>query len=200
MFLRLFIILSFIFIQASMLAQGSLKGVVLFNDEPIPFVNLTLIGTNIGAATNLKGEFLIENIPEGEYNLTAKYLGYKSITKVVEVKNGETLQLELIMLKDMLGLNQVTVTANRGAEDRKTSTVIVSVLNKEQLERISANTFSDGIKYSPGIRSESNCQNCGFSQVRINGLPGAYSQILIDGRATFSALNSIYGLEQIPIK
>ncbi|MCK5742520.1 MAG: TonB-dependent receptor, partial [Chlorobi bacterium] len=37
-----------------------------------------------------------------------------------------------------------------------------------------------------------------FSEVRLNGLEGRYSQILIDGRATFSALNGVYGLDQIP--
>lgn len=43
-----------------------------------------------------------------------------------------------------------------------------------------------------------NCQNCGFQQVRINGLDGPYTQILIDSRPIFSALAGVYGLEQIP--
>ncbi|MFS6554203.1 TonB-dependent receptor plug domain-containing protein, partial [Parabacteroides distasonis] len=41
-------------------------------------------------------------------------------------------------------------------------------------------------------------QNCGFQQVRINGLEGPYTQILIDSRPIFSALSGVYGLEQIP--
>ena len=46
---------------------------------------------------------------------------------------------------------------------------------------------------------ETNCQNCGFSQLRMNGLGGAYSQILIDSRPVFSALTGFYGLEQMPV-
>jgi len=49
------------------------------------------------------------------------------------------------------------------------------------------------------LRVENNCQNCGFPQVRINGLEGPYSQILINSRPVISALSGVYGLEQIPV-
>ncbi|MFW5878784.1 MAG: TonB-dependent receptor plug domain-containing protein, partial [Myxococcota bacterium] len=45
---------------------------------------------------------------------------------------------------------------------------------------------------------ENNCQNCGFNQVRLNGLEGPFTQILIDGRPIVSTLAGVYGLEQIP--
>ena len=45
---------------------------------------------------------------------------------------------------------------------------------------------------------ETNCQNCGFTQVRLNGLEGAYTQILLNSRPVFSSLLGVYGLEQIP--
>ena len=56
----------------------------------------------------------------------------------------------------------------------------------------------EGLAFQPGLRTETYCHACGFSQVRINGLNGAYSQILIDNRPIFSALNGVYGLEQLP--
>jgi len=49
-----------------------------------------------------------------------------------------------------------------------------------------------------GVRVENNCQNCNFNQVRINGMEGKYSQILIDGLPIVSALAGVYVLEQIP--
>ena len=54
------------------------------------------------------------------------------------------------------------------------------------------------LNFQTGLRVESSCQNCGSPQVRINGLEGPYSQILIDSRPMFSALNGVYGLEHIP--
>ncbi len=58
--------------------------------------------------------------------------------------------------------------------------------------------FADGLNFQPGVRVENNCQNCGFQQVRINGLEGPYTQILVDSRPIFSAQTGVYGLEQIP--
>ena len=57
---------------------------------------------------------------------------------------------------------------------------------------------NEGLNFQPGVRVENNCQNCGFQQVRINGLDGPYTQILVDSRPIFSALTGVYGLEQIP--
>ena len=45
---------------------------------------------------------------------------------------------------------------------------------------------------------ETDCQTCNYTQVRMNGLGGAYSQILINSRAVFSPLTGLYGLEQLP--
>ncbi|MCK4464349.1 MAG: TonB-dependent receptor plug domain-containing protein, partial [Bacteroidales bacterium] len=60
-------------------------------------------------------------------------------------------------------------------------------------------TLSEGLNFCPGLRMENNCQNCGFSQVRMNGLGGPYSQILINSRPIFSGLAGVYGLELIPL-
>ena len=58
--------------------------------------------------------------------------------------------------------------------------------------------YSRNIRITRIVDSFFNCQNCGFQQVRINGLDGPYTQILIDSRPIFSALAGVYGLEQIP--
>ena len=38
-------------------------------------------GTNLGAATDEKGEYLIENLKAGEYDITVSYIGYKDYKK-----------------------------------------------------------------------------------------------------------------------
>ena len=69
---------------------------------------------------------------------------------------------------------------------RKTSVVITTICASRLFE------------VSPVVRVENNCQNCGFNQVRINGLDGHYSQILMNSKPVFSALAGVYGLEHIP--
>ena len=43
-----------------------------------------------------------------------------------------------------------------------------------------ASSLADGLNFQPGVRVENDCQNFGFTQVRINGLDGHYSQILMN--------------------
>jgi outer membrane receptor for ferrienterochelin and colicins len=78
---------------------------------------------------------------------------------------------------------------------RRSSTAI----NPKLFERMQSVTLSEGLNFTPGLRMENNCQNCGFSQVRMNGLEGPYSQILINSRPVFSGLAGVYGLELIPV-
>lgn len=75
---------------------------------------------------------------------------------------------------------------------------LVNVLDSKMFETTHATSLADGLNFQPGVRVENNCQNCGFQQVRINGLEGPYTQILVDSRPIFSALTGVYGLEQIP--
>ena len=72
------------------------------------------------------------------------------------------------------------------------------MLFRSLFERTQNITLSEGLNFTPGLRMENNCQNCGFTQVRMNGLEGPYSQILINSRPVFSGLAGVYGLELIP--
>lgn len=99
---------------------------------------------------------------------------------------------------DLFLLDQVVVTGSKSETKRRNSPSLVSVATSKLLTNVSANSLADGLCYQPGLRVENDCQNCGFTQVRINGLDGHYSQILMNSRPVFSALTGVYGLEQIP--
>ena len=58
--------------------------------------------------------------------------------------------------------------------------------------------MADVLNFQTGLRVEETCSNCGVPQIRINGLEGQYTQILMDSRPIFSSLASVYGLEQLP--
>jgi outer membrane receptor for ferrienterochelin and colicins len=78
------------------------------------------------------------------------------------------------------------------------STTKINTVSPKLIQSTASTNLKEILRFSSGVRVENNCQNCGFTQVRINGMEGKYSQILIDGRPVFSGLNSVYGLEQIP--
>ena len=127
-----------------------------------------------------------------------KAIGYQSIRKNLELTATKSLHVEETLHTDNLSMSEVVVSATRYGVSRKEAPVIVNVISPKIFNATQSVAMSETLNFQPGVRVETNCQNCGFSQVRLNGLEGGYSQILINSRAVFSALNSVYGLDQIP--
>ena len=125
-------------------------------------------------------------------------LGYLSQERVIEVAPDKVIEVNFEAEADNINIDEVVVSSNRQATLRRLAPTLVTVLDSKLFENANATNLSQGLIFQPGVRVENNCQNCGFNQVRINGLDGRYSQILIDSRPIMSALAGVYGLEQIP--
>ena len=95
-------------------------------------------------------------------------------------------------------LGTVTVTGTKIPKRQLENPIIVDVISEEKLAAVAACTLSDGLRFQTGLRVEVNCQTCNYTQLRMNGLGGGYSQILLNSRPIFSSLTGLYGLEQIP--
>lgn len=166
--------------------------------EHLSFINVFLKGTTIGTSADATGHYYLKNLPEGEFTVVVKTIGYKTIEHPVTLKKGKTLELNFEVEEDAVSLDGVVVSANRNETTRRMAPSLVNVLDGKTFETTHATSLADGLNFQPGVRVENNCQNCGFQQVRINGLEGPYTQILVDSRPIFSALTGVYGLEQIP--
>lgn len=121
-----------------------------------------------------------------------------SCFSLVSLSQNQSLDSLNIVSDSLREIEEVTITGSRIAQSKKNSVISVSTLDQKLFRAISATSISDALKFSPGIRMETNCQTCNYTQVRMNGLGGSYSQILINGRPLFSSLMGLYGLEQIP--
>ena len=77
--------------------SGKIQGRVVDaeNGQALPGANVFLQGTNIGAATNIRGEYVILNIPPGPYTLSVKYIGYGEKEIDVRVLPNETADLDI---------------------------------------------------------------------------------------------------------
>jgi outer membrane receptor for ferrienterochelin and colicins len=167
--------------------------------DHIGFITIRLKGTTIGVATDATGHFNMHNLPAGDFTVVASGVGYRSTEKQVSLSNGKTVEVNFEMDEDAIMLDNVVVSANRNETKRREASNIVNVLTGKLFDNTNAVCLAQGLNFQPGLRVENNCQNCGFQQVRINGLEGPYSQILIDSRPIFSALAGVYGIEQIPV-
>lgn len=173
-------------------------GHVVSRGEHIPFVNIYLEDTNYGTTTDVTGHYMMVDLPEGEFVLVARMVGYKIQKKPVTLKAGETIEVNFELEEDVLRVGEVVVTGTKTFKRQTESAVIVNVLDSKTIKNVAAQTVSETLNFQPGLRMEVDCQTCNYTQLRMNGLGGAYSQILVNNRAVFSPLTGLYGLEQLP--
>ncbi len=168
-------------------------------EENLAYATVLIVENGMGTVTGDDGHFRLKNVPAGKYTLKVQLMGYASQTKTVVVSNEYTVDLHFVMEKEDIMMDEVVVSANRNETNRKAAPVVVNVMNSKLFETVNSTDLAKSLSYQSGLRVENNCQNCGFPQVRINGLEGPYSQLLINSRPVMSALSGVYGLEQIPV-
>ena len=172
-------------------------GTVNSAEGPVPFASVYVEGGTQGTSSNAKGSYQLQ-LDLGEYILIAKSQGYRTESKKITIVPNQNLEINFKLVEDALGLEDIVVSATRNRVERKQTPVIVSSIKTRLLTATQSLSLADGLSYAPGVRVETNCQNCGFTQVRLNGLDGGYTQILLNSRPVFTSLLGVYGLEQIP--
>jgi outer membrane receptor for ferrienterochelin and colicins len=167
-------------------------------DEHISFATVSIKGTTIGTTTDETGHYQLINLPAGTHIIMVRAMGHKPAEKKITIKNNETKEVNFELEQDVLKIEEIIVTGDRNEISRKDASVIVNTIKPNLFTTTQSVTLGEGLNFTPGLRIENNCQNCGFSQVRMNGMEGPYSQILINSRPVFSGLAGVYGLELIP--
>lgn len=168
-------------------------------EENIAFASVLIVETGDGTMSNEDGQFIFSNLVPGKYTLRVSAVGYHTQTKEVTVNKDYTAVIHFKLKLENVAIEEVVVSANRNEISRWEAPVVVSVASEKLFETINSPDLAKTLNYVTGLRVENNCQNCGFPQVRINGLEGPYSQILINSRPVVSSLSGVYGLEQIPV-
>ena len=166
--------------------------------EHLPYVTVTIPGTTIGTMTDASGHYFLKNLPTGTITVEARMMSYDPVRHEVTLKKGQSLELNFEITENGITMDDVVVSASRSETTRRKAPALVNVLDRKIFDNTNSACLAQGLGFQPGVRVEDDCQNCGFMQVRINGLDGHYSQILVDSHPVFSALSGVYGLEQIP--
>lgn len=166
--------------------------------EHIPFVTISIKGTTIGTTADATGHYYLKNLPEGKCTVVAEAIGYRTVEQTIEVKRNSTVEVNFVMEEQTLAVDEVVVSATRNETNKKSSAVIVNVASSKLFDNTASTNLAETMKFQSGLRIENNCGNCGTTQLRINGLDGQYSQILLDSNPIFSSLAAVYGLEQLP--
>lgn len=166
--------------------------------EHMAFVTVQLKGTSYGGLTDETGHYFIKNLPTGHHTVVFTCVGYETEERDVEVKANKTLEINIELSEESYLVDGVVVTANKYETKKRETATIVNVISPVLFENTTAHCMADVLGFQTGLRVEQTCTNCGVPSLRINGLEGQYSQILMDSRPIFSSLASVYGLEQVP--
>jgi Fe(3+) dicitrate transport protein len=98
------------FSQATSTLSGTLTNK---SNEPLAYANIILEGTQFMASADESGQFLIKDIPPGNYTLLISLLGYEKFSKKITIKNNEPLLLQLQLKSRISELKAVEIEAER---------------------------------------------------------------------------------------
>ena len=161
-------------------------------------MNVQVEGTTLGCLTDESGHFYLKNLPEGELTIVFSMMGYETEKRTVTLRRDTLIEMNVAIAETSFMIDNVVVTANKYETKQREVATIVNVIPPLIIESTTSNSMADVLNFQTGLRVEETCSNCGVPQIRINGLEGQYTQILMDSRPIFSSLASVYGLEQLP--
>ena len=188
----------FLFFSLTYSNSQVIKGQVVCGNLGVANANVTIDGGKIGTLTNSEGFFVLENVPVGNLYLIVSALNMVEKKIFIDVGIDDN-YINIEVFPSNFNLDKVVLTGTRNPKNKLSSSVIVNILNSKKLENVQACNLAEGLNFQTGLRVENDCQTCNYTQLRMNGLSGGYSQILINGKAIFSPLTSLYGMEHIPV-
>jgi iron complex outermembrane recepter protein len=192
----LFSILLLFFTNINIYAQGKITGKV--NDsqgKPIIGVNVILINTTIGAATDNDGNFMISDVPAGNYTIKFSAVGYKSQEFSISVSSGQTTEQNATLQEDILQMEGVVITGTAGGSgvQKKDASFAITTISPRQMEQLGPPSTAAALALVPGVWSESSGGVAG-ANIFVRGLPSS-------GDAPFVTMSingaPIYGTETL---
>ena len=178
-------------------AQNKISGIVNLDKKGLEGVSIQIESLQIGTQSNEQGNYVLENIPDGNYKIKVSYVGIKSVFKTVNLQKSQTVNLNFdLEFEDFL--EEVVVSGTMRNVSRIDSPMPVDIISKQFfLKNPTANIF-EGLQTVNGVKPQINCSVCNTGDIHINGLEGPYTMILIDGMPIVSGLSTVYGLSGIP--
>ena len=174
---------------------GMIRGQVrdVITGEPVDFVHIQLKESGVGTTSSSGGQFLLEGLSAGKYNLTVSFLGYQDTTLLdVEVQFGQTTSLEIGLHPVSLLIPEVVVTAGARSQSIKLAPASIGVITAQQIRSRHITTFDQVFDEMPGVvvtrASGANVSALsirGASEVAGGGI-GNRVLLLIDGRPSLS--------------
>jgi outer membrane receptor for ferrienterochelin and colicins len=176
----------------------SITGVVMDKTNAVEGASLEILGTSHSTVTDSQGNYIFQNIPNGNYKIQVYSSGYRMQRKSVAVVSSEKVQLDFQLQLYESELNEVVVSGTLKPVKRLESPVPVEVYSPVFFKKNPTASIFEALQNVNGVRPQLNCGVCNTGDIHINGLEGPYTAVMIDGMPIVSSLSTVYGLSGIP--
>jgi outer membrane receptor for ferrienterochelin and colicins len=177
----------------------SIKGRVVDEQTiPLPGVNVVLINTNYGSATNDDGYYEISNLPPGIFTIEYSAIGYEKIRKEDVTILDKSIVLDIVLAEAAIETEEVIVTAGKFKQKQSDLTVSSEVIHSEEFENRNFSNLEDAIRFVRGITMTDD-------QISIRGSSGysrgtgARALMAIDGLPFYTGDTGEIVWEMIPV-
>jgi TonB-linked SusC/RagA family outer membrane protein len=171
---------------------GAIEGTVTnaATGDPIPGVNLVIVGTNQGAASGPNGEYQIQGVEPGTYTVRASFVGYtNAVQENVAVEAGETATVDFELESQAEALDEVVVVGY-GEQQRKDLTGSVSSISVEAIEAAQPQTVDEALQG----------QVAGVRVTQSSNAPGGGISVRIRGNSSITAGSEpLYVIDGVPV-
>ena len=178
--------------------MATLSGKVTDKNNPLPFVNVFLKGTKLGTSTNVKGEFIIQDIPLGTYTVLISSIGFETQSADLSLTKPLNMVSNFQLVENADSLKEVVISGTMKEVSKQESPVPVEVYGFNFFKANPSPSVFESLQNINGVRPQLNCNVCNTGDIHVNGLEGPYTMVLIDGMPIVSGLSTIYGLMGIP--
>ncbi|MDO8550292.1 MAG: TonB-dependent receptor [Ignavibacteria bacterium] len=131
--------------------SGKISGKVIDqqSQEPLIGANILIVGTTYGAATDVNGNFSILQVPVGEYNIKASYIGYQGVTiQGIRVTSGLTVEVNFNLPSESIATEEIIIVAVKPLIE-KSSTNAIRIIT--DLENMPIRNLDDIVALQPGV-------------------------------------------------
>ena len=132
---------------------GKIIGIVVDSEtkEALPGANVMIDGTNLGAATNVQGGYIMLNVPPGTYTLKTSFIGYREVSvSNVRVNADLTTEINFNLPTEAIEVESIAITATRPLVN-KNATNSTRIKTSDEIELLPVRGFRNVISLESGV-------------------------------------------------
>ena len=159
------------------LMGSSVVGVVSDGDKPLVGANVIVEGTNLGTVSVVDGFYSID-LPAGDYDVTASFIGYSSVTNMVTVDSSEVV-VDFSLEIDAIAMSDIEVLASRA--DERTPVAYTTIDKAEMEVRLGSQDIPMALNTTPSVYATQQGGGAGDARINVRGFNQRNVSVMING-------------------